>query len=256
MGLVPTSTDYTVEKGDRGVVPWAVQRALNDRSAPNWGDGLPVVEDGIFGEQTRLAVKSFQEASELKGDGRFGQKTSAAMAAVLGAKVPTSVAPGLVRGIVQAESGNLIGAVNTSVPGGIDCGYVQRRVYEADYSDQAVVRRAFDGLYQMNLLAKTLRSRHDAFYGRPGAKTHKEAWKLAALHHNYPYAADQISKLGVNNLSSYWTTPASWVEAIGAKWADGEPVQTPLDWCRYYALGSALHQAQGVTTQFVTSWPT
>lgn len=253
--LVPTSTDYTVEKGDRGVVPWAVQRALNDRSAPDWGDGLPVAEDGVFGEQTKRAVKSFQEASNLKGDGRFGQKTSEAMASELGLKVTASVAPGLVAGITKAESGNLIGAVNTSVPGGIDCGYVQRRVYQADYDDLAVVQRAFDGLYQMNLLAKTLRSRHDAFFARAAVKTHQLAWRLAALHHNYPYAADQISRVGISGLSSYWKTPIAWVEAIGAKFPDDEAVRTPLDWCRYYALGSAVHEAPGVTCQFVTSWP-
>lgn len=248
MSLVPTSTDYIVERGDRGVVVFAVQKALTDI-------GLTVSVDEVFGDETAAKVRVFQNAVNLKADGRFGPVTSSKMAAKLASQV-SGTAPGpLVRGIVKAESAEVIGAVNTSVPGGIDCGYVQRRVYSADFDNLATVRRAFDGLYQMNLLATSLRNRHDAFFGRPGARTHERAWRLAALYHNYPYAAEKISQVGVDALGGYWTTPINWVEAIGAKFPDGEPVRTPLEWCQYYALGSSSHDAPGVTTQFVTSWP-
>lgn len=246
--IVPQKTDYTVEKGDLGVIVWALQRALNNWAAP------AITEDGVFGDETFRKVKGFQRLQGLTEDGRFGPKTSAKMAALLGKRVRISLPAGLIRGVVNAESGNLIGAVNASVPGGIDCGYVQRRVYESDYDDLAAIRRAFDGLYQMNLLGQSLRGRHDAFFGRSGARTHELAWRLGTLHHNYPYAADKISREGLAGLSSYWTTPQGWVEAIGAKFADGVSVRTPLEWCQRYALGSAPHGDPGFTTQFVTDW--
>jgi len=247
VSLVPTQTVYTIKRGSRGVVVWAVQRALNSA-------GQTVTEDGIFGEETQRIVRRFQEATNLTVDGSFGPATSAKMAAVLGKGVSVPVPVGLVRGVVNAESGNLIGAVNASVPGGIDCGYTQRRVLAADYDDEQVVHRAFDGRYQMSLLAKSLRSRHDAFFGRPGARTHELAWRLATLNHNYPYGADKISRVGISGLSSYWTTPQSWVIGIGAKFSDGQPVRTPLDWCQRYALGSSAHADPGFTTQFVSDW--
>lgn len=250
--MIPTSTVYTLERGDRGVVVWAVQRGLNDVGRASTSP--PISEDGVFGDETFKAVGDFQSSTGLVRDGRFGPKTSAKMAIVLSQFVSVAVPRGLLRGILSAESGNLIGAVNASVAGGIDCGYAQRRVYESDYGNEAVVRRAFDGLYQMNLLASSLLGRHNAFFGRPGARTHERAWRLATLNHNYPYAADKISREGTGSLSSYWTSPQNWVISIGAKFPDSAPVRTPLEWCQYYALGSTAHNAPGVTTQFVTSW--
>lgn len=248
MSLVPTSTVSIVEKSQRGVVVFAVQKALQDI-----GVTLSVDED--FGEQTASKVRLFQNASTLKADGRVGPATSAKLAAKLANRVASTAPPALIRGTIKAESAEMIGAVNASVPGGIDCGYTQRRVFEGDYNNLLAVRRAFDGLYQMNLLAATLRRRHDSFFGRPGARTHEAAWRLAALDHNYPYAAERISKDGIGGLSDYWTKPQSWVQAIGAKFPDGVRVETPLEWCQFYALGSSAHNAPGVTTQLVTSWP-
>lgn len=247
MSLVPAKTVYLVEDGDRGMVVWAVQRALNSA-------GLAVIEDGVFGDETEQTVRRFQSATSLAVDGRFGPATSAKMATILERRVRVVVPGGLIRGVVKAESGDLIGAVNHSVVGGIDCSYTQRRVYASDYSSEAVVRRAFDGLYQMNLLGRSLRERHDTFFGRAGARTHERAWRLATLNHNYPSAADKISRGGAGSLSSYWTTPQEWVVVIGAKFADGVPVRTPLEWCQYYALWAPSHNHVGVTTQFVTSW--
>lgn len=249
MGLIPSSSVYVVQHGMRGVVIWAVQRALNQvLSDPD------ISESGYFGDSTKDAVEAFQVDHGLLDDGKFGPKSSAAMALELEGRVSSPVPVGLVRGVVHIESGDLIGAVNARVAGGIDCGYTQRRVLEADYGDRAVVRRAFDGLYQMNLLARTLKSRHDSFFGRPGARTHQLAWRLAALNHNYPYAADQISRKGVSGLSDYFQNPQSWVEAIGAKFPDGAPIRTPLEWCQHYALGSTQHGDPGLTTQFVSDW--
>jgi hypothetical protein len=250
--MIPSSTTYTVKRGDRGVVVWAIQRGLNDVGRASTSS--PLQEDGVYGGETFKVVGNFQGSTGLKRDGRFGPKTSEKLGVVLSQFVSVAVPRGLLQGVINAESGNLIGAVNASVPGGIDCGYTQRRVLEADYGNEAAVRRAFDGLYQMNLLARSLRERHDAFFGRPGARNHERAWRLATLNHNYPYAADLISHNGVGSLTSYWTTPQDWVGAIGAKFTDGDSVRTPLEWCQFYALGASSHGHPGVTTQFVTNW--
>jgi hypothetical protein len=248
--LIPAETASTVERGDRGTVVWAVQRALNERGV----DAVPLAEDGVYGERTLKAVKAFQTKVEITSDGRFGPQTSERLIVFLIIKAGMAVPAGLIRGVVAGESGYLIGAVNHSVAGGVDCSYLQRRVYEADYSNLEAVHRAFDPTYQVKLLGRALIDRHGAFYGRPGAQTHEAAWRLAALNHNYPIAADKISRVGIGGLSSYWTTPASWVEAIGAVFPDGARVTTPLEWCQRYALGSSAHSEPGLVTRFVTNW--
>ncbi len=248
--LIPAETASTVERGDRGTVVWAVQRALNER-----GNLLQqLVEDGIYGERTQKVVEAFQARIGIVVDGRFGPRTSTQLIILLINKAGMAVPDGLIRGVVAGESGYLIGAVNHSVAGGVDCSYLQRRVYEADYSNLEVVHRAFDPVYQVKLLGRALIDRHGAFYGRPGAQTHQTAWRLAALNHNYPSAADKISRSGIGGLSPYWTTPQSWVQGIGAKFPDGAPVETPLEWCEFYALGNVSHDAPGNVTRFVTDW--
>jgi peptidoglycan hydrolase-like protein with peptidoglycan-binding domain len=256
--LIPEKTVYSSKKGDTGIVVWAIQRAINERRqlvAEQLGSlAVLLTEDGVFGTQTKGAVKHFQEGYGLLVDGVFGPATSSALATDLSTLLPITVPGRLVEGLVLGESGGLIGAVNHSVPGGIDCGYTQRRVYEADWANEAAVQRAFDARYQMTLFAKTLRSRHDAFFGRPGAHTHQAAWRLATLNHNYPSAADTISRFGIKNLPGYYTTPQQWVIDIRAHFPDGEPIRTPLEWCQHYALGSPDHNDPGLMTRLVTDW--
>lgn len=246
-GLVPTATVYVQREGDRGTVVWAIQRALNDV-------GAQIGEDGVYGPQTKAAVGDFQVSEGLSKDGIFGPSTSTALAVRLTRADPTPIPAGLLRGVVMGESNGYIGAVNTSTPGGTDCSYCQRRVYSADYGDVATVHRAFDGEYQIGLLARSIKSRHDAWYGQAGAKTHEQAWRLGTLNHNYPSGAQLIASVGVNNLSSYWTTPQTWVDAIQAKFPDGHPVRTPLDWCKHYSLSAPEHNDPGMMTRYVTDW--
>lgn len=244
---VPTTTPYEIKRRQRGLKVWAVQRALNSL------DYGPLVEDGIFGKQTEDSVLAYQISKVLFQDGVFGPKSSASVAAEITGLVTenvTGLPSGLLRSIVEGESGNLIAAVNWSVPGGVDCGYVQRRVFAADYENGKVVKRAFDARYQIRLLAKGLQSRHDSYYGHTGATTHERAWRLAVLHHNYPSAAERIVDVGIGGLSSYYTTTQAWVVAIGAKFPDGDPIQTPLEWCQHYALGNPAHQEPGMMTRY------
>ena len=242
----PTETAYTVQRGDEGIAAWAVQRARNEIVQSSM-----LVEDGVYGPATVRAVKTLQEREGLGVDGKFGPETSRRAAKLLEGLVVFGGPDGLIRGLVEAESGGLIAAVNTMVAGGTDCGYTQRRVLTADYDNPDVVKRAFDGYYQMALLANRLQGRHDAFFGQTGARTHLKAWRLATLDHNYPSLAQKIAQVGVGGLSSYYTTPQSWVEAIGAKFPDGAPIRTPLEWAQHYALAAPAHNEPGTTWRFV-----
>lgn len=249
---IPSATPYEVKRRQRGIKVWAIQRALNSL------DFGPLVEDGIFGVQTENSVLAYQISKALFQDGVFGGKTSASVAAEITGLVTqnvTGLPPGVLRSIVEGESANMIAAVNWSVPGGVDCGYVQRRVFAADYENGKVVKRAFDSRYQIRLLAKGLKSRHDSYFGHTGATTHERAWRLAILHHNYPSAAERIVEVGITGLSSYYTTPQTWVIAIGGqagplRFPDGAPIQTPLEWCQHYSLGSPAHGDPGMMTRY------
>lgn len=237
---VPPSSGTSLVKGKQGIAVWALQRALN-------AQGYGLLEDGLFGDSTDWAVREFQRKNNLTVDGIFGRGSSAVLAVKLAAK-PTDVPKGLIRGAVEHESGNWIAAVNWTVAGGVDCGYLQRRVYDADLNNQAVIRRAFDGEYQVGLLANQLEDRHNAFFGRPGAQTHERAWRLAMLNHNYPFAATEYS-FG-RWPSSYALSPQDWVLAVGAKFPDGAPIKTPHEWCQHYSLGAPGHNDPGQTTKY------
>jgi peptidoglycan hydrolase-like protein with peptidoglycan-binding domain len=243
--LIPASTPTSLKEGASGAAAFAVQSALAAL-------GYQLSTDGAWGPQTTAVVKEFQRKNGLTQDGVAGPLTPARVATRLVGKTDSSLAlpVGLMQGFAQAEGGNYLAAVNRSVPGGVDCGLFQRRVLQADYENDAVVRRAFDGGYQRNLLASQLRDRRDAYYKGDNQK----AWRLAALHHNYPYGAQQISDKGYSGLSSYWRTPQTWVTNIHARFPDGEVVQTPLEWCKHYALGAPEHNDPGLVTRNVTSW--
>jgi hypothetical protein len=241
-----TSFPYSIRKDDTGIRPWALQRGLN-------GVGWDLLEDAVFGDETEFAVKAWQGNHDLVADGLFGAVSSAALAKQFD-NMQTGLPVGLVRGQMETESGNWIAAVNWSVPGGVDCGYTQRRVYASDFENQDVLRRAFDSSYQIGLLATRLKERKAVYRVRAAVQTDEFAWRLASLYHNYPTAADTISKVGYGGLSSYWTTPQTWVQNIGAKWPDGLLVDTPLGWSKYYALGAPGRNWPGATTKYVNDW--
>ncbi len=252
MSLIPSKTVYEVVRDDTGVVVWAMQKALNATVAKAENK---IAVDSEFGLATEEAVVRFQEKKGLAPDGSFGPQTSEAMAITLAARATTPVPDGLIRGLIAGESGYLIGSVNHSVPGGVDCGYCQRRVFDEDADNLDVVRRAFDPMYQINLFAGRLRNRYEIFRGR-GFSAEK-AWRLATLNHNYPYAAEQLSLGRWPN--AYSDSYQQWVVNIGGPngpltFPDGEPITTPMEWCQFYALGAPEHDWPGQMTKFVTSW--
>jgi Putative peptidoglycan binding domain len=242
MGIMqepPTSTQYSFQRGDTHQGVWATQRGLNSL---NWL-GYELDEDGVFGQGTEDAVKQWQEAVSLSADGVFGPKSQARFlrSIVIRTDAGTKVPRGLVEGICEGESGNYIAAVNVQVAGGTDCGYTQRRVYEP--YDEAAVQRAFDSLYQVNLLVRNLYNRYQLYITKAAVTKRSDdeeyAWRLATLYHNWPYAADRLA-----NGYTLSNQTASWVPASAPDWA-----KTYAGWAKYYAMGSKMYNWPGLMTR-------
>jgi peptidoglycan hydrolase-like protein with peptidoglycan-binding domain len=246
---IPAQTVYTLKRSTvPSIVVWSMQGALK-------ADGVQLQVDGLFGKETDGAVFGWQMSRGLEPDGIFGPVSSRKLADRLIARSTTKVPKGALEGQVDGESGRLWGAVNWSVPGGVDCHLTQRRVYTVDYGDWDVEHRAFSSVLQLSYSALGLRNSHDSYWSASNAvKTHERAWRLALLKHNYPSMADKIAQLGINGLSSYYTSQQNWVVAIGVSWRDGAPVRTPLEWGQFYALGSSTHSQEGLVSRLVTKW--
>lgn len=228
---------FTLKPGLQGHDVWALQINLNAVYASD------IVEDGDYGDNTKARVTRFQKDQGLTADGIAGPLTQRTLALALlgGPEAAETLPKGLLKGIVEGESGFYVGAVNWSVAGGVDCGYVQRRVYDENYDD-AHFRVAFNGKTQFASVAAEVRDLKETFYGRKGATTHRRAWELAVLNHNWPAAADRLSR----GLSIYIDPrrddqPADWVIAIGVA-----GVETPREWADYYIASKTI---------YVTSWP-
>lgn len=245
MTLIPSETIYEFSDGDQGAGVFAIQKALN---ATTEKPANKVATDHYFERKTREAVERFQWKKNIGADGVFGARTSAAMVLALIPKVDVQTPNGLLRGLIEGESGNLIGAVNWSVAGGVDCSYTQRRVYEADYDDLAVVQRAWNPLYQMRLFSNRVVERFEVFRKGSAVNTDEYAWRLAVLNHNYPYAAQQYAAGKWPN--TYANSPQQWVKNVGAKFPTGFPIETPHDWCRHYSLGAPEHDDPGTMTKY------
>lgn len=245
----PADTKYSFKKDDLHVGVWAIQHALNRIPLQAYPDDLIV--DGHYGEETEKNVIAYQRATGLVADGIFGPACQARLVRSIEVRTPMGLPANLIRSIVEGESGNAIACVNWSVPGGVDCGYVQRRVYSDGGFKQTEVERAFDSFYQFALLAKALRSRKDYYVGRAGVinrpDKHEYAWRLATLYHNWPYGANRLAEGYV--LSNQKVT---WVS--GVKFNDGSPVVTYADWAKFYSMGAEEHSHKGLMVKYVSDW--
>lgn len=246
---IPRSIDPVLSRGDSGAGVWALQRGLNEEA-----ENRRVAEDGAFGYATEGAVKRFQADCHIDPDGAVAEVTTHHLIERLQVKVYLELPTRILEGFAMYEGGMNLGAVNWGAPGGVDCGIVQRRVFEPDYGNDAVVRRAFDPLYQLRLTGKSLVEWAGKYWEAPNqVKTREQAWRLACLRHNYPSGADHLAVTPLSQLSSYWTTAQSWVPRV--TFDDGYRVVTPLNWCRFYALGSPEHNEPGLVTALTRNWP-
>lgn len=229
---------YSLKKGMEGHDVWALQLYLG------------VTDDGVFGDATEAAVKTFQKGERLTVDGIAGLITQRALIVKVGGPYTTEfkLPKYLLSSLVDGESGWALGCVNWSVPGGVDCGAIQDRVTWAGGPGgvpESRWREAF-GPESLRKTAGEQRARKDKFYaGRakskggtgkyPGVTTHQSAWELAILYHNWPAGATHLLK--GEPLSE---EPAKWVLDIGVR-----GVESPADWARFYI---------GRMTTLVTNW--
>src|SRR4051812_20486188 len=78
--------------------------------------------DGVFGPNTDVRVKAYQQLNGLIADGVAGPVTQRALARAMSkladpdARIPT----GIIDGLIDGESGGYIDAKNWTVPGGVD----------------------------------------------------------------------------------------------------------------------------------------
>lgn len=250
---IPRTTPYVIKRDDVGIPVYALQRALT-------GAGIPVPADFAFGAGTLNAVKRFQDAKRIEVDGVVGPMSQQMLGRTLCElqERRTPLPPGMLEAFCAGEGGWMLAAVSWKTPGGVDCGMIQRRVYEGDYGNDVRIKLAFDLPYQLAAMAADSIRLHGTFMARTKTVTTTErAWRLCILNHNYPYGADLISRVGINGLPASWRRPATWVQAIGARLPDGYRVETAEDWCRFYALGwpHAVHNWQGLMTKGILKWP-
>lgn len=240
----PTVTKYSFKKGDTHIGVWAIQRLLNTV----YSIGIP--ETGFFGDITEGWVRRYQQDTSAFVDGVVGPETQARIVRSCVVRAPhgTSIPKGLLEGIIQAESGRYLAAVNSKISGGVDCGLTQRRVYGPPY-DPELVKAAFDPIGNVSRSAGDLWDRYQVFAARVGRGEY--AWRLAALAHNWPEGADVLSR--GRQLS---TTNHAWWAPPGTVFADGMPVISQSDWAKFYAMGSHFHQHRGLVTQLAYGVPT
>jgi peptidoglycan hydrolase-like protein with peptidoglycan-binding domain len=89
---IPAETKYSHQRRSKGIVVFAIQRALNDV-----GDA-DLKEDGEYGSRTEGWVATYQEDHGLFVDGIFGPASSRRMARSLESLVTVSLPERLIEG--------------------------------------------------------------------------------------------------------------------------------------------------------------
>jgi hypothetical protein len=245
----PRVSKVTLKEGDHHLAVWGLQMFLNGY------DWCNIQADGSFGPATDKMVKEYQRKTSATQDGIVGPQTnqrivrSCIVAAPKGASLPK----GLAEGQIDGESGRIIGAVNASVPGGLDLGLTQRRCYGPPYNEQDVMA-AINPRVAVVATVSDIITRYKTFASSVGYKRYgiEYAWRLAMLAHNWPFGAQELA--AGRGLST--TKIATWVPS-SVRFADGTPVRTWAEWAAFYAMGSHAHRHRGLVTGLafgVPSW--
>ena len=246
----PTASLRSIRAGERGWFAFAIQTALIQT-------GHEIEADGAYGPLTTAAVSAFQASNQLFADGICGPVTQAKLVDRIATKVESGrpgLALGLLRGVCQLEASGLISVVNWTVPGGVDCGCVQRRV-QGPLFDLELLRAAFDTRAQLVLTAANWETRRNRYLSMAWAKDNRErAGRAAALAHNWPAGAEAIATNGIVNSPDVALT---WVprDAQGrslVRFPDGVRVETRQEWAEFYAMGGS--HGEGLVSRYVTDW--
>lgn len=157
-----------------------------------------ISSDGYFGDETHEAIVYFQRHVGLKDDGIAGPVTQRGIGLSYMRPVQKQhkTPIGLMRGQINHESAFLLGNHSPSyVRSGVtryDMGICQFSTLATD-EDAA---RAFSVIPSVRELGAHLRRKKDEYYGQPGARRHKRAWKLAAGSWNAPAWTDTLARGG------------------------------------------------------------
>jgi hypothetical protein len=234
-------TPTTLARGALGWPVFALQRALIFV-------GAAIDADGVLGADTVLALKDYQRRAHLVADGIAGPMSQRLLVTAVRTRVEDTLPgfpDGLLHGLIELESASNLGAVNWSAPGGVDCGVIQRRVYGPPY-DAHTLRLAYAPAAALDSAAMELEARAQTFRGY--GRSVERCWRLAALAHNWPWAAGQLARHGALPSPD---DPAPWVPN-GLRFPDGVLVHTRAQWCEFYALGG--RHGEGRATRYVTDW--
>lgn len=208
-----------IKLGDHGWRAYAVQCAVT------------ATPDGVFGQRTEKAVKTWQKEHGLKADGVVGPTTSTDMLQLAGLRADQSLGmpEGLGYGFAVSEGANMLAATNWQVPGGVDCGPAQWRVYGPPY-DMSSLRFAFNARTALDGAVGRLKSTRDSFKSR-NKHLGKDALPVAVLGHNWPAGADSIVRHYPGG-GGWWRyvpnpdAPATWVQGhTRASWAREYPAR-------------------------------
>lgn len=216
------------KRGDRGWQIAALQINLNRVG------GNRLVLDGDFGPATERVARAFQVHRALKVDGVIGPACQERICIELSSPAARrhQLPVGLARGLLENESSFALAAV-TEHPsdGGFDLGAWQDS-YPTPGS-QEDYRASLDVSVMAYRTCEKLRLAYDRY--RTAGTPSRLAWECAALYHNWPAAADRMSK-GLAPLRSGSDQPAAWVES-----ASGGRLHTPREWADAYIRAATRH---------------
>lgn len=208
---------------------------------------LGVSVDGVFGQQTGIAVRNCQMQCKLVVDGIAGPATQQALIGLL--SLPSERKYGLPEGTLKSmalnESGNLVAAFAPHPSdSGFDLGALQKSITPAEIGNQDSYRHAYDVKAMAVETAKKIRDYYESFKGKPHVLDSQNyyrkalspedadtyAWMLAILVHNWPSAAYNLANHGsIFQDSARDTQYAAWVDQASAS-----RITTPREWVLSY----------------------
>lgn len=208
---------------------------------------LPVVVDGVFGRKTEAAVEGAQKRLDLVPDGIAGPETQRAIVLDLSAAAQRSsrLPSGLIEGLLLNESGFYVAAYSKHPSDdGYDLGAFQTSLPAG--ASQTGITAALDVLDSSGrwcaAIAGAARKYREATLVKPGYREDWDStkrsypWQLAVLRHNWPYAADNIAKIGRifveegrDDRVEAWIEKATLDERTGLS-----RLHTPREWVTSY----------------------
>ncbi len=244
---------YVFKRGMQGTDVAALQ--LNLAGVLVEGHTIPV--DGDFGRDTYKAVYKFQGLKGLVQDGIAGGKTQETLIVDRSQSAADrwGLPPGLLKSIAAQESGGYVAAYSPHPSDqGFDIGAYQKSVPPAQIGNQQWYENGYNVKYMAAGMAAKFSELYTKFvaadyvlnhiskYGLDLApfgvyKPRVFAWQLAVLSHNWPYAADQISRRGhIFNNPDQDDWDASWViEASGGR------LRTARQWVYNYITKATVY---------------